>query len=117
MVELNDNEIKVGDNKIGPNTIVQVNLKTLFVLIGVILSGMTGLYMNMKSTADKSATQINDLAKELRELKDQDLKELNRMVYEIDGKVEGIYRGLERNSNYRPTGQIIHNQTPQSPSR
>lgn len=117
---LNDNEIKLGQTKIGPNTTIQINLKTLFVVVGILMSGLTTMYLNisssMKSISEKNAAQISDLTKEVRALKDQDLKELNRIVGNIDGKVEGIYRSLPGNSYSFPTGgPTIQNQTPQRP--
>lgn len=120
MPKLNDNEVQVGQRKIGPGTVIQVNLKTLIVVLGILLSGLTTIYFNLKSSMDsaaqKNAAQIDDLTKEVRALKDQDLKELNRIVGEIDGKVEGIYRNMPGNNyNYQPTGQSIQNQTPQRP--
>lgn len=121
MPELNDNEVNIVERKIGPGTVIQINLKTLVVVLGILLSGVTTLYVSLtnsiKSNSEKSAAQITELAKEVRALKDQDLKELNRMVFEIDGKVEGIYRNMPGNSynNYQPTGRPIQNQTPQRP--
>lgn len=118
---VDDNEVKIGQNKIGLNTTIQINIKTLIVIIGIIMSGLTTLYVNitssMKSISDKSNIQIIDLTKEVRELKDQDLKELNRMIGNIDGKVEGIYRNLPNNNyNYHSNNRPIENQNPNIPN-
>ena len=37
---IEDNEVQIGPRKIGPNTVVQVNLKTLVIVLGFLGSGL-----------------------------------------------------------------------------
>lgn len=98
---MKDNEVKIGRNKIGPDTIIQVNLKTLIVFLGIVLSGLTTAWVNInkniKESGEKASKETEEVAKDIKEIKDQDLKELSRKIYAIDGKVEVIY--YQRNQN------------------
>lgn len=95
-----DNEVIVGNGKnqrvLGPNTVIQINLKTLVIVIGLLLSGLTTAYYNLSSKISESdkklSTQIDDLDKSLDGLKDQELKELRSKVDRISGQLDNTTR-------------------------
>jgi hypothetical protein len=92
---MKDNEVKIGNTKIGPDTVIQINLKTLFIVLGIIMSAFTTAWVNInnniKESSQKSSKETEEVAKDIKAIKDQDLKELSRKVYEIDGKVGVIF--------------------------
>lgn len=103
--KLEDNEVQLGPQKIGPNTIVQINLKTFFVLLGILGSGLwyawSDLSKKLESSDKSSAQQINKLQEEIKSIKDQDLKIISSQLNQVDGKVQGIFINMQRD-NYTP---------------
>jgi hypothetical protein len=122
MSKLRENEVQVGQRKIGPETVIQMNLKTLFIVLGFVLSGLTTawvtLSMKISDSSKKNSESIEALAKDIRSMKEEDLKELSRKVYEIDGKVQVIFIDMQngnRDRNSNSTNQPVNNIQPQMP--
>jgi hypothetical protein len=124
MAKLKENEVQVGQTKIGPETVIQMNLKTLVIILTFVLSGLTTawvtLSMKISDSSKKNSESIDALSKDIKSMKEEDLKELSRKVYEIDGKVQVIFidmqngnRDRDRNSN--STNQPVNNIQPQMP--
>lgn len=107
-----DNEVVVnnGKNKVfGPNTVIQINLKTLIVILGIVLSGLGTLWVNINSKIDKSNDstnkQIDKISLKLETIRDQDLKQLDASVNRLQGNVDII---LEMNQQrYRQSNLNI----------
>lgn len=92
-----DNEVVVNNGKnqvFGPNTVIQINLKTLVIVLGVILSGLGTLWVNINSKIDKSNDstnkQIDKISLKLETIRDQDLKQLDASVNRLQGNVDII---------------------------
>ena len=122
MAKLKENEVQVGQRKIGPETVIQMNLKTLFIVLGFALSGLTtawvSLSMKISDSSKKNSESIDALAKDIKSMKEEDLKELSRKVYEIDGKVQVIFIDMQngnRDRNVSTTNQLVNNIQPQIP--
>jgi len=122
MAKLRENEVQVGQRKIGPDTVIQMNLKTLFIVLGFVLSGLTtawvSLSMKISDSSNKNSESIEALAKDIKSMKEEDLKELSRKVYEIDGKVQVIFIDMQSglsNKNTNVVNQPVSNIKPQMP--
>jgi hypothetical protein len=122
MAKLNENEVQVGQTKIGPETVIQMNLKTLVIILTFVLSGLTTawvtLSMKISDSSKKNSESIEALAKDIRSMKEEDLKELSRKVYEIDGKVQVIFIDMQngnRDRNSSSVNQPVNNIQPQMP--
>jgi len=122
MAKLKENEVQVGQTKIGPETVIQMNLKTLVIILTFVLSGLTTawvtLSMKISDSSKKNSESIDALAKDIRSMKEEDLKELSRKVYEIDGKVQVIFIDMQngnRDRNSNSTNQPVNNIQPQMP--
>lgn len=122
MSKLRENEVQVGQRKIGPETVIQMNLKTLFIVLGFVLSGLTTawvtLSMKISESSKKNSESIEALAKDIKSMKEEDLKELSRKVYEIDGKVQVIFIDMQngnRDRNSSSVNQPVNNIQPQMP--
>jgi hypothetical protein len=117
-----DNEVIVGHNKIGPDTVIQVNLKTLIIVLGILLSGLTTAWLNLSGTiksANEARTEdVKDLKSEIKKIKDEDLKTISVQLNQVDGKVQGIFMNMQRenNSNTQPINQPIRATIVQSPN-
>ena len=123
MAKLKENEVQVGQRKIGPETVIQMNLKTLFIVLGFALSGLTtawiSLSMKISDSSKKNSESIDALAKDIKSMKEEDLKELSRKVYEIDGKVQVIFIDMQNGNRDRETNSTNHpvnNIQPQKPN-
>ena len=122
MAKLKENEFQIGQTKIGPETVIQMNLKTLFIVLGFVLSGLTTawvtLSMKISDSSKKNSESIDALSKDIKSMKEEDLKELSRKVYEIDGKVQVIFIDMQngnRDRNSNSTNQPVNNIQPQMP--
>jgi hypothetical protein len=122
MAKLKENEVQVGQTKIGPETVIQMNLKTLVIVLGFVLSGLTTawvtLSMKISDSSKKNSESIDALSKDIKSMKEEDLKELSRKVYEIDGKVQVIFIDMQngnRDRNSNSTNQPVNNIQPQMP--
>jgi hypothetical protein len=122
MAKLKENEVQVGQTKIGPETVIQMNLKTLVIILTFVLSGLTTawvtLSMKISDSSKKNSESIEALAKDIRSMKEEDLKELSRKVYEIDGKVQVIFIDMQngnRDRNSSSVNQPVNNIQPQMP--
>jgi NhaP-type Na+/H+ or K+/H+ antiporter len=122
MVKLKENEVQVGQTKIGPETVIQMNLKTLVIILTFVLSGLTTawvtLSMKISDSSKKNSESIDALSKDIKSMKEEDLKELSRKVYEIDGKVQVIFIDMQngnRDRNSNSTNQPVNNIQPQMP--
>lgn len=103
---VSDNEVQVGKNKLSPNTIIQVNLKTLIIILSFISSGLVYLWREVKSSSDSNMEKVVKLQEEIKAIKDQDLKTISIQLNQVDGKVQGIFMNLQRdiyNPNLTPT--------------
>jgi hypothetical protein len=116
-----ENEVKIGETKIGPSTIIQLNLKFLFTLLSFLLSTAYGGYKlldnSIKDLKKSNQEEITNLSKEIQSLKDQDLRVLSNRVHQVDGKVEGIFLIVNAGNNresLNPTRQMV-NITPPPP--
>jgi len=102
---MEENEVKLGNNKIGPNTIIQLNLKTLIVVLGFLGSGLLYTWRDISNKVDTSSKtsseEINELKKEIKAIKEQDLKTISVQLNQVDGKVQGIFMNVQRD-NYVP---------------
>lgn len=99
---IKDNEVVMGNKKIGPETIIQINLKTLIIVLSFIISTAVTSWWNLKGLIDKSnlksAEDIRELSKEIKSIKEQDLKTISIQLNQVDGKVQGIFMNMQRNS-------------------
>jgi ABC-type phosphate/phosphonate transport system ATPase subunit len=123
--QIRDNEVDINGKKFGESTIITINLKTLVIIIGLIISGLTTAYVSLSSKisnyATSTQTDIKDLSKDMKELRQQELPKMREDVSKIDTKVQIIYDFVNR-SNYQqivpnntPGNNSISNQTPQMP--
>jgi hypothetical protein len=125
MPRVRDNEVDVNGKKYGEQTIITINLKTLVIIIGILISGLTTAYLNLSSKIESSSqstsNDIKDLSKEMKELRERELPNIREDVKGIDSKVNIIYDFVNR-SNYqdRFTGQNenrpVSNQVPKAPN-
>lgn len=117
---LDDNEASIG-RTIGPNTMITVNLKTLVIALGIVLSGLTTIWVNLSAQIEKSnestSKQIENVAIDVKEIKDQDLRELNRRVGEVSGNFEGFVKAQNAANNTTTSNQNtpVSNLTPSLP--
>lgn len=108
-----DNEVVIGNGEnqrvFGPSTVIQVNLKTLVIVIGLLLSGLTTSYYNLSTKIEKSdeklSRQISDVDKSLEALKDQDIKEIRSNVDVIRGQLNN---STQQNQNQFRQENIIN---------
>lgn len=113
---IKDNEVVLGDKKIGPETIIQINLKTMIIVLSFIVSTAITAWWNLKGIIDKSnlksAEDIKELSKEIKSIKEQDLKTISIQLNQVDGKVQGIFMNMQRNSQIR--NENINGITPET---
>jgi septal ring-binding cell division protein DamX len=123
--QIRDNEVDINGKKFGESTIITINLKTLVIIIGLIISGLTTAYVSLSSKisnyATSTQTDIKDLSKDMKELRQQELPKMREDVSKIDTKVQIIYDFVNR-SNYQEmfpsqnsSTRPVTNQTPQMP--
>lgn len=124
--EVRDNEVDINGKRIGESTTITINLKTLVFIIGLIISGITTAYVSLSSKlsnyATSTQTDIKELSKDMKELRQQELPKMREDVSKIDTKVQIIYDFVNR-SNYQqmfPNNNTsennpVSNQTPQMP--
>lgn len=124
-----DNEVVINNEKdqkvFGPNTVIQVNLKTLIVVLGILLSGLTTAWLNINSKIEKSNEIMNNhiekVSLKLETIRDQDLKQLDASVNQLKGNIDIILQENQRqfiqsnglNNLINP--QQMNNIKPQSP--
>lgn len=112
--KLKDNEVQVGQRRIGGDTVIQINLKTVLVALGLLGSGLGFLWNNVTNKMDSynttTKTQVESLKEEIKEIKNQDLKTISTQLNQVDGKVQGIFMNMQRN-DYNPNTQptVTHN--------
>ena len=106
-----DNEVAInnGQNQrvFGPNTVIQVNLKTLLIVLGLLLSGLTTAWININSKIDKSnqymENEVKSISGKIEAIREQDLKPLNINVSymrgKIDAQLEKDQREFRENNN------------------
>jgi hypothetical protein len=123
MAKIKENEVQIGQTKIGPETVIQMNLKTLVIVLGFVLSGLTTAWVNLSmkisDSSNKNSESIDALAKDIKSMKEQDLKELSRKVYQIDGKIQGIFVDIQNDNKDEETNSTNHpvnNIQPQKPN-
>ena len=106
--KIGDNEVQVGQKTIGPNTVVQVNLKTLLIVLGILGSAIGYVWKDISGKVENSntnsKTQIESIKDEIKEIKNQDLKTISIQLNQVDGKVQGIFMNMQRN-DFNPTNQ------------
>ncbi len=125
-----DNEVVISNNQnkkvFGPNTVIEVNLKTLLVVLSILLSMLTTAWVNITSRIEKSAEktqqQIEKVSEKLETIRDQDLKQLRS---DVDRMIGTSSRELERNQQQfresnqsqivQTNNQVIDNIKPQLP--
>lgn len=88
---LDEGQVQVGNRKIGPDTVIQMNLKTLVIILGFLVSGLTTAWWNLsdkiENSKEDSSEQIKELTTEVKKLKDEDIKTLSKQVEGVDGKL------------------------------
>lgn len=102
---LKDNEILIGNKKIGLNTTIKLNLKTLFIILGILYGGLSTVatitYFNLK---EELSEQKNELKKEISDQKDFLIKEISdqkiNIIFDLDYIKSNIDR-LENKQNNR----------------
>jgi hypothetical protein len=126
MAKVKENEVDIGGRKISGDTIITINLKTLFIVLGFLLSGLTTAYVSLSSkisaSSQTTSEEIKDLSKEMKELRQQEVPKIREDVKGIDSKVQIIYDFVNR-SNYqemypnhqRAIQRPISAQMPQAP--
>jgi hypothetical protein len=104
--QLNEGEVQVGNRKIGPETVIQVNLKTLVIILGFLVSGLTTAWWNLSEKIEKSevksSSEIQELTTEVKKLKDEDIKSLAKQVQGVDGKLLDFFIKLQGNTTSKP---------------
>lgn len=114
---IEDNEVQIGPKKIGPNTVVQVNLKTLVIVLGFLGSGLWYVWSDISKKVEGSNKsnfdQIENLKSEIRSIKDQDLKTISIQLNQVDGKVQGIFMNMQRDV-YNPNNNGNSNRQPEN---
>ena len=123
-----DNEVIIGNGRnqrvLGPNTVIQVNLKTLVVVLGLLLSGLTTAWYNITSkienSNEKTEKQIEKIYDKLETIKEQDLKQLrsdvDRMIGTSNRVVEKSQEEFRESNNFNSTeSRPVDNNKPQMP--
>ncbi|MFN7656239.1 MAG: hypothetical protein ACK5OW_00450 [bacterium] len=114
---IQDNEVNIGPQKIGPNTVIQINLKTLLTLLGILGSGLFYLWSDISNKVEaynkSNYDQIETLKDEIRSIKDQDLKTISIQLNQVDGKVQGIFMNVQRDI-YNPNTVVNTNRQPEN---
>ena|ERR1017187_1214774 len=84
-------------------TIIQVNLKTLVVIIVFIVSSFATMYWRLSSTMDSGFINFQ-----------QQVTGISNQVNRVDGKVQGLVLSLNQNNreNTQPTNNPVQNQVP-----
>ena len=105
--KLEEGQVRVGNRKIGPETVIQMNLKTLVIILGFLVSGLTTAWWSLSDKIEKSeqssSSEIKEISLELKKLKDEDLKTLSKQVEGVDGKLLDFFIRVQGNSGVRPT--------------
>lgn len=122
MSKVRDNEVDIGGKKISGDTVITINLKTLVIVLGFLVSGLTTAYVSLSgkisSSTQSTSEEIRDLSKEMKELRQQEIPKMREDVGKIDAKVQIIYDFVnrdnlrERFSNQTQTGTPVSNQMP-----
>lgn len=114
---IQDNEVNIGPQKIGPNTVIQINLKTLLTLLGILGSGLFYLWSDISNKVEaynkSNYDQIETLKDEIKSIKDQDLKTISIQLNQVDGKVQGIFMNVQRDI-YNPNTVVNTNRQPEN---
>lgn len=129
MPQPGENEVVVnnaGNQKVfGPNTVIQINLKTLVVALGLIISGLSTAYYSLSSKIEKSnektTKDIEVVSNKLEKIKDEDLSPLKDQVNYIRGQLGNVVN--ENQNELRQTNRInranesvnVENQNPTLP--
>ena len=126
MAKVKENEVDIGGKKISGDTVISINLKTLFIVLGFLLSGLTTAYVSLSSkisaSSQTTSEEIKDLSKEMKELRQQEVPKIREDVKGIDSKVQIIYDFVNANKyremypNHQQSVQRpIGDQTPSAP--
>ena len=113
-----DNEVFInndGNQKVfGPNTVIQINLKTLLIVLGILFSGLTTVWININSKIDKSnqymENEVKSISGKIEAIREQDLKQLNINVSYMRGKIDAQLEKDQkefRESNNSQINQIV----------
>lgn len=87
---------------ISPSTIIQVDLKTLVVVILFIISTIGGAYWKLSDSIGSGLSGVN-----------QEVKSISSQVDVVDGKVQGIVLILQQKDGQSlPTNKSVQNQNP-----
>ena len=124
-----DNEVIIGNGRnqrvLGPNTVIQLNLKTLVVVLGLLLSGLTTAWYNItskiESSNEKTEKQIEKIYDKLETIKEQDLKQLrsdvDRMIGTSNRVVEKNQQEFRESNNFNSSeSKPVNNNRPQMPN-
>jgi hypothetical protein len=114
-----DNEIVIGNGQnqkvFGPNTVIQVNLKTLLIVLGLLLSGLTTAWVNITNKIEKSnektQQQIEKISDKLETIRDQDLKQLRSDVDRMIGTSNNVIQRSQQ--EFRESGNVSDHPTTQ----
>jgi len=102
--EPKDNEVIIGNGQnqrvIGPNTVIQVNLKTLMMVLGILLSGLTTAWINItnkiESSNEKTQIELKELSQKIETIKDENIKNLKSELELLKKPVNSVI--LEKQS-------------------
>jgi len=106
----------MADNRriINAGTIIQVDLKTLFIILGVVISSFTTMYWRLSN-------EIDGNKQEIKQLKEQDLKSISDQVGKVDEKLLNFFMKFQEefNKNNIPTDDktIPENIKPRKPNK
>lgn len=118
---LDEGQVQVGNRKIGPDTVIQMNLKTLVIILGFLVSGLTTAWWNLSDKIENSkrdsSEQIKELTTEVKKLKDEDIKTLSKQVEGVDGKLLDFFIKVQGTLPKPTEGSAISttNQVPSLP--
>lgn len=121
-----DNQVVIsnGNNQrvIGPSTVIQVNLKTLMIVLGILLSGLTTAWVNItgriESSNERTQIELKELSQKIETIKDENIKNLKSELELLKKPVNSVI--LERqnqlqNQNTNISTSSVENAVPSLP--
>ena len=120
-----DNEVLIGNGNnqrvIGPSTVIQINLKTLVIVLGILLSGLTTAWVNItnriESSNEKTQTELKELSQKIETIKDENIKNLKSELELLKKPVNSVIleRQNQLNQNTNTNVESVENAVPNLP--
>ena len=120
-----DNEVLIGNGNnqrvIGPSTVIQINLNTLVIVIGILLSGLTTAWVNItnriESSNEKTQTELKELSQKIETIKDENIKNLKSELELLKKPVNSVIleRQNQLNQNTNTNVESVENAVPNLP--